>query len=170
VYALNNLAALRLNVGDLHRSAWMFGRAIAIDPRLGIATKNLDVAGAQTRRVLLTRFAVAMGAVGVAMEVAQPWAWGVAALLLGWTVWSASRVPVAILRRVTARIQGRELFGFLLLAIGLLNTFGPMAGASASLPGYLYLFGYGLLFTVGILAKRARVDFGLRRRGIRLPR
>jgi tetratricopeptide (TPR) repeat protein len=169
VYALNNLAALRLDVGDLRRSAHLFGRALAIDPRLTIAAKNIDVAGVTSRRLLLTRFAVSMGVAGVAIVVRQPWLWILAAALVGWTAWSVTRVPAAILRRVTANIQGREIFGFVVLVLGLINTFGPTARGHSSVPGYFYLFGYGLIVTVGILAKRVRVDVALRRRGVRLP-
>jgi len=169
VYALNNLAALRLDVGDLRRSAHLFGRALAIDPRLTIAAQNIDIAGVTSRRLLLTRFAVSMGVAGVAIVVGQPWLWVLAVVLVGWTGWSVSRVPAPILRRVTANIEGREIFGFVVLVLGLINTFGPTARGHSSVPGYLYLFGYGLVFTVGILAKRARVDGVLRRRGVRLP-
>jgi len=169
VYALNNLAALRLDVGDLRRSAALFGRALAIDPRLTIAAKNIDAAGATSRRLLLTRFAVSMGVAGLAIVVRQPWLWLLAAVLVGWTAWSVTRVPAAILRRITANIEGREVFGFVVLVLGLFNTFGPTARGTSSVPGYFYLFGYGLVFTVGILAKRATVDGALRRRGVRLP-
>ena len=55
VYALNNLASLRLGVGDLRRSIRLFGRALAIDPRLQIAARNIDAAAVSGRRILASR-------------------------------------------------------------------------------------------------------------------
>ncbi len=169
VYALNNLAAERLGCGDLVTSSRLFGRALSIDPRLRIAVANLDVAGAAGRRILLSRAALTIAAVSIAKFEHVPWLYGVGLILLGWLVWSWTRLPSAVRARLNKRLRARDWFGLAILALALSAVLTPPSSRNGAFPDYAWVATYGVVVTFELALLRLRADVALKRLGVRLP-
>ena len=170
VYALNNLAAERLRVGDLQRSTRLFARAVAADPRMRIAAGNILITARASRRMLLSRLALTIGLVCLARELGPVPAYVTAALSVVWVAWSFGRVPATVRKRLGAGLTTGDFIGAAIVVLGGALTLGSEPGTGESLPGSLVLICYGLLVTGVTAVRRSRVDSELRKRGVRLPR
>ena len=169
VYALNNLASLRLGVGDLRRSIRLFGRALAIDPRLQIAARNIDAAAVSGRRILASHLAIGLGVVGAGRQTHLAWTYLVGAAIVVWTVWSFLRLPAGIRRRFTRAFGWWDLADGFAYVMGLGLAFGFSPDDPDFQGGYWWLIFYGSASVVGLGVRRGRLAVQLRRAGVRLP-
>lgn len=169
LFALNNLAVLRLTLGDLQRSSRLFGRAVAIDPRLEVVPGNVQAAGAVTRRLAMGRLAVALTLVGVALLMEQTWLVALAAVACAWPISMVVSSPRPIRRRLTARVDKPDVVILSILATGVLLLVAPVDSTAARVVGCVLLGLLGLLLAGSELLIRRSVDRELRRRGVRLP-
>jgi hypothetical protein len=120
------------------------------------------------RRLLVARFAVLLGVVGVATSVDRLWIWICALALAVEVAWSVTRVPASARRRLTANRGLWDAIGLATILVGVLLTLAPIA-PSGAIVGCLLLFCFAVVRTLGVLPKRIMVDSQLRRRGVRLP-
>lgn len=169
IFALNNLAALRLQVGDLHRSVRLLSRALAIDPRLRIAARNIGLIAGSCRRILLSRLALALATIALGRQEESGVAYALGVLLLGWFAWSAVRIPRVIRRRLGDRLTLSDWGDVGLFVLGTAVAFLPDPGDPELSGSFWLLLVYGLGLTAVLAIRRLVVAVGLRRRGVRLP-
>jgi tetratricopeptide (TPR) repeat protein len=169
VFALNNLAALRLQVGDLHRSVRLLARALAIDPRLSIAARNVGIVAGSFRRILLSRLALALAAIAIGRQEDAAVAYAVGGLLLGWFAWSTVRIPRVIRRRLADRLTLSDWVDVGLFVVGTAVAFLPDPHDPELAGSFWLLLVYGLGLTAVLAVRRVVVAIGLRRHGVRLP-
>lgn len=169
VNALNNLAALRLAVGDLRRSGRLFSRALAINPRLTVVSRNMDLAGEVGRRVLAARLALVFGILGIARHTGALGFYVIGGLLLGTWLWSVVRTPAPVLRRLSRNLRPQEIWLDAILGLAVVVTCTPWAETRNTVILYSMLLIFGFVVSLGVWQRRSRLDLELRRRGIRLP-
>jgi tetratricopeptide (TPR) repeat protein len=169
VYALNNLAAERLRLGDVRRSTRLFARAVSVDPRLRIGANNIQIAAVRTRRLLLCRLALALGLVGVARELGTAVTAVASTVAVTWLVWSVLRVPPQVRRRLGSGFTSGDLISTGAVLAGAVLVLVSDPGTGDALPFAFILIVYGLVVAIGTAGRRMQVDAELRRRGVVLP-
>lgn len=168
--ARNNLAVLDLRANRFGQAIGGFGSALAADPRLDLARRNIDAA--VVSMLLKLRYGALLSEL-VAFQFfdtrlsgeARPAAAGLLAVWFATTVWGVTRVPRRLRRYVlgTFRRRGRAAFIGIVLAIAALGlVLGPLTG----------LIGIGAGLNLGLTAAvlSAGELFWHSRRGLRVRR
>lgn len=169
VYALNNLAAERLRLGDVRRSTRLFALAVAADPRLRLGADNIRISALRIRRILMSRVTLGLGLVGAARALGTPATVVTTTAVLAWLVWSVARVPAPVRRRLGARLTGGDVAGAAVVVTGASLLLATDAGTGEALSVALLLIFYGLVIAIGTAGRRAQVDARLRAHGVVLP-
>jgi Tfp pilus assembly protein PilF len=169
-YALNNLAAIRLQNGDVGSAGALWTRVLAVDPRFVIAATNLERSGVVFRQLVAARVALVVSVAALAGALHVPGLYLVSAGVAAWTAWTSLRMPHAVRSRLWVNLSRRELVRFALIATGSVVTLTvPHTGGT---PGTVtwYLLVYGMFITGLLLWRRARLDLGLWRAARSSPR
>jgi Flp pilus assembly protein TadD len=169
VYALNDLAVVRLQCGDLHRASRLLGRAIALDPRLEILRGNLDVVGALSRQVLLSRLGLGTVAAAGLAYAGVTFAWVLLALSIGWTAFGIVRLPAAARRRLGSGLGWRDVLIGAVIALSLPVATGRVAIARRPPTFLAWIAVYAVSVMGRLYWRRFRAWSRLRELGVGLP-
>jgi Flp pilus assembly protein TadD len=165
VYAMNNLAAIRLQHGDVGGAGALWARALATDPRFVIAASNLELAGMVFRQLVAARVALIISLPVLAGAWRAPVLYLVSALVAAWTAWTSARMPTAVRRRLLVNLRSREKLRYVLIALGsVLAVVGTLVNETAAIAAFaaaFYMSIYGVLVTLQLLSRRLRLDVGL---------
>jgi Flp pilus assembly protein TadD len=169
VYALNNLAVVQLQCGDLKRASGLLGRAIALDPRLEILRGNLDIAGKLARMVLLSRLGLGTVLAATMAFAGLQYAWVLIIPALLWTAAGIVRLPAPARRRLGHGLGWQDLVisGLIVLAI-------PIASRPRNTgPRPSTFLAWIVIFAVTVMGRlywnRFKASRRLRELGVRLP-
>jgi tetratricopeptide (TPR) repeat protein len=167
VHALNNLAALRLQCGDLDRAASLLTRALVYDPRLSEARANIDVVAGLARSVLISRLGLVM-ALACGLAYAQvPGAWLLAVIGGVWAGVGLWRLPAPVRGRLGRDIDWRDIAVLVLILVTAPVAFGGDPSGSA-LPFIAWIVIFGVAVIGRLVWRRVAVAIRLRRLGVRL--
>ncbi len=169
VYALNDLAAVRLRCGDLHRASRLLGRAMALDPRMELLRDNLDIVGALTRRVLMSRLGLGTVIAAALAYLGLPGAWVLILLALAWTVVGVARLPAPARRRLGASMGAQDLLVGAMTVLAMAVTSGLVVPVTRPTTAILWIAVFALTVTGRLAWNRIRADRRLRALGVRLP-
>jgi len=169
VPALNNLATVRLQCGDLRRATRLLSGALVLDPRMEVSRGNVDVLGVLARRVLLSTLGLGTVAAAGLAFLRVPGSWALLLAAAVWTVVGVSRLPAVVRGRLGAIIGWPDVFigGLIVLATPL--ALGFVAGPKMPVQVYGWIAIFALTFMGRLGWDRLRVARRLRELGVRLP-
>jgi tetratricopeptide (TPR) repeat protein len=160
-YALNNLAAIRLQYGDVGTAGALWSRVLAADPRFVIAATNLDKAGVVFRQVVAARVSLIVSVAVLAGALHVPALYAVSAAVMAWTVWTSVRMPPAVRARLWVNLSRREMVRFALIAVGSVLAVAVTRTSGSAGTVTFYLLIYGMFITSLLLWRRSRLEVGL---------